>query len=181
MRFLPLFRSHDALSPPPSGPRSGALGRRPWAPLRRRRAGAGGRAVEGRTPHHRDRVRFVAPKSPARRAHGLRGEHRSAAVHRARPPVRPRRHPGRPRQEQLAVVEGAGSRAVLTASRALAAVAKGPEAYPEVCGHLLRQAAGPVVLLWLGPRWRSPTPRCGPGTGAEMPAETVARYRRHVF
>lgn len=97
------------------------------------------------------------------------------------PPVRPRRHPGRPRQEQLAVVEGAGSRAVLMASRALAAVAKGPEDYPEVCGHLLRQAAGPVVLLWLGPRWRSPTPRCGPGTGAEMPAETVARYRRHVF
>ncbi|MYX33964.1 DUF993 family protein [Streptomyces sp. SID8377] len=68
-------------------------------------------------------------------------------------------------EEQLAVVEGAGSRAVLMASRAPAAVAKGPEGHLEVCGHLLRQAAGPVVLLWPDPRWRSPTPRCGPGTG----------------
>ena len=37
------------------------------------------------------------------------------------------------------------------ASRALAAVAKGPEDYLEVYGHLLRQAAEPVVLHWLGP------------------------------
>ncbi|MDX2812145.1 dihydrodipicolinate synthase family protein [Streptomyces sp. PA03-5A] len=54
-------------------------------------------------------------------------------------------------EEQLAVVEDAGSRAVLMASRALAAVAKGPDDYLEVYGHLLRQAAGPVVLHWLGP------------------------------
>ncbi|SNT02952.1 dihydrodipicolinate synthase family protein [Actinacidiphila glaucinigra] len=54
-------------------------------------------------------------------------------------------------EEQLAVVEEAGSRAVLMASRALAAVAKGPEDYLEVYGHLLRQATGPVVLHWLGP------------------------------
>jgi hypothetical protein len=37
------------------------------------------------------------------------------------------------------------------ASRALAAVAKGPEDYLEVYGRLLRQAAEPVVLHWLGP------------------------------
>ncbi len=54
-------------------------------------------------------------------------------------------------EEQLAVVEDAGSRAVLMASRALAAVAKGPEDYLEVYGRLLRQAAEPVVLHWLGP------------------------------
>jgi hypothetical protein len=54
-------------------------------------------------------------------------------------------------EEQLAVVEGAGSQAVLMASRALAAVAKGPDDYLEVYGHLLRQAAEPVVLHWLGP------------------------------
>ncbi|MEU1618016.1 dihydrodipicolinate synthase family protein [Streptomyces sp. NPDC005722] len=54
-------------------------------------------------------------------------------------------------EEQFAVVEDAGSRAVLMASRALAAVAKGPDDYLEVYGHLLRQAAGPVVLHWLGP------------------------------
>ncbi len=37
------------------------------------------------------------------------------------------------------------------ASRALAAAAKGPEDYLDVYGHLLRQAAEPVVLHWLGP------------------------------
>ncbi|KOV95746.1 hypothetical protein ADL02_09230 [Streptomyces sp. NRRL WC-3723] len=54
-------------------------------------------------------------------------------------------------EEQLAVVEEAGAQAVLMASRALAATAKGPEDYLEVYGHLLRQAAEPVVLHWLGP------------------------------
>ena len=54
-------------------------------------------------------------------------------------------------EEQLAVVEAAGSQVVLMASRALAAVAKGPDDYLEVYGHLLRQAAEPVILHWLGP------------------------------
>ncbi|MFF6777687.1 dihydrodipicolinate synthase family protein [Streptomyces sp. NPDC012637] len=54
-------------------------------------------------------------------------------------------------EEQLAVVEEAGAQAVLMASRALAAAATGPEDYLEVYGHLLRQAAEPVVLHWLGP------------------------------
>ncbi|GGW27422.1 dihydrodipicolinate synthase family protein [Streptomyces caelestis] len=54
-------------------------------------------------------------------------------------------------EEQLAVVEESGARAILMASRALAAVAKGPEDYLEVYGHLLRQASEPVVLHWLGP------------------------------
>ncbi|SEG79753.1 Protein of unknown function [Actinacidiphila yanglinensis] len=54
-------------------------------------------------------------------------------------------------EEQLAVVEAAGSQAILMASRALAAVAKGPEDYLEVYGHLLRQCADPVILHWLGP------------------------------
>ncbi|MBA4860551.1 dihydrodipicolinate synthase family protein [Streptomyces sp. PSKA54] len=54
-------------------------------------------------------------------------------------------------EEQLALVEEAGSQAILMASRALAAVAKGPEDYLEVYGHLLRQAAEPVILHWLGP------------------------------
>ncbi|WFB09433.1 dihydrodipicolinate synthase family protein [Streptomyces sp. LX-29] len=53
-------------------------------------------------------------------------------------------------EEQLALVEGAGVPAVLLASRALAAVARGPEDYLEVYGSLLRQAAEPVVLHWLG-------------------------------
>ncbi|MGW4437313.1 dihydrodipicolinate synthase family protein [Streptomyces sp. NPDC004596] len=54
-------------------------------------------------------------------------------------------------EEQLAVVEEAGAQAVLMASRALAAAARGPEDYLETYGHLLRQAAEPVVVHWLGP------------------------------
>ncbi|GGS46300.1 dihydrodipicolinate synthase family protein [Streptomyces cinerochromogenes] len=54
-------------------------------------------------------------------------------------------------EEQLAVVEEAGAQAVLMASRALAAAARGPEDYLETYGHLLRQAAEPVILHWLGP------------------------------
>lgn len=54
-------------------------------------------------------------------------------------------------EEQLAVVEESGARAVLMASRALAAGATGPEDYLEVYGHLLRQCAEPVILHWLGP------------------------------
>jgi hypothetical protein len=54
-------------------------------------------------------------------------------------------------EEQLAVVEETGAQAILMASRALAACAAGPEDYLEVYGHLLRQAAEPVILHWLGP------------------------------
>ncbi|MFJ9421447.1 dihydrodipicolinate synthase family protein [Streptomyces sp. NPDC101249] len=54
-------------------------------------------------------------------------------------------------EEQLALVEESDAQAVLMASRALAAAASGPEEYLEVYGHLLRQAAEPVVLHWLGP------------------------------
>ncbi|MET8897124.1 dihydrodipicolinate synthase family protein [Streptomyces albogriseolus] len=54
-------------------------------------------------------------------------------------------------EEQLAVVEEAGAQAILMASRALTATARGPEDHLEVYGHLLRQAAEPVILHWLGP------------------------------
>ncbi|WSM78133.1 dihydrodipicolinate synthase family protein [Streptomyces cellulosae] len=54
-------------------------------------------------------------------------------------------------EEQLAVVEESGAQAILMASRALATTARGPEDYLEVYGHLLRQAAEPVILHWLGP------------------------------
>ncbi|MGW0086149.1 dihydrodipicolinate synthase family protein [Streptomyces sp. NPDC003393] len=54
-------------------------------------------------------------------------------------------------EEQLAVVEEAGAQAILMASRALAAIAQGPDDYLEVYGHLLRQATEPVILHWLGP------------------------------
>ncbi|WP_017601402.1 dihydrodipicolinate synthase family protein [Nocardiopsis lucentensis] len=52
--------------------------------------------------------------------------------------------------EQLDVVQGAGAAPVLMASRALAAVASGPDDYAKVYGHLLRRAGRPVILHWLG-------------------------------
>jgi hypothetical protein len=54
-------------------------------------------------------------------------------------------------EEQFAVTEEAGAQAIVMASRALAATARGPEDYLEVYGHLLRQSARPVILHWLGP------------------------------
>ncbi|MEU9087211.1 dihydrodipicolinate synthase family protein [Streptomyces sp. NPDC048357] len=54
-------------------------------------------------------------------------------------------------EEQLAHTEACGAAAVLMASRALAAAARGPEDYLEVYGCLLRQSGQPVVLHWLGP------------------------------
>ncbi|MFF8590648.1 dihydrodipicolinate synthase family protein [Streptomyces sp. NPDC015220] len=54
-------------------------------------------------------------------------------------------------EEQLTLVEESGAQAILMASRALAATAQGPDDYLEVYGHLLRQAADPVILHWLGP------------------------------
>ncbi|MDG4861563.1 dihydrodipicolinate synthase family protein, partial [Streptomyces sp. T-3] len=54
-------------------------------------------------------------------------------------------------EDQLTVVEDSGAQAILMASRALAAVARGPEDYLDLYGHLLRQASSPVILHWLGP------------------------------
>jgi len=54
-------------------------------------------------------------------------------------------------EEQMAVAEAAGSQVVLMASRAMAAVAKGPDDYVEVYGRLVRQSSDPVILHWLGP------------------------------
>ena len=53
-------------------------------------------------------------------------------------------------EEQLDVVEQAGAQPVLMCSRALAASARGPDDYAKVYGTLLRQAARPVILHWLG-------------------------------
>jgi hypothetical protein len=51
---------------------------------------------------------------------------------------------------QLDYVQATGSRVILMASRALAAAARGPRDYLEVYGALLKQAAEPVILHWLG-------------------------------
>jgi hypothetical protein len=54
-------------------------------------------------------------------------------------------------QHQLEVVEDAGAGVVLMASRALAAIARGPDDYAKVYAPLLDQARAPVILHWLGP------------------------------
>ncbi|MFD8696473.1 dihydrodipicolinate synthase family protein [Kitasatospora purpeofusca] len=53
-------------------------------------------------------------------------------------------------EEQLDVVEAAGARPILMASRALAAAARGPEDYLSVYGRIIGRAEQPVILHWLG-------------------------------
>ncbi|MFQ3634115.1 dihydrodipicolinate synthase family protein [Roseiflexus sp.] len=52
--------------------------------------------------------------------------------------------------EQIEVVEQAGGRVILMASRALAACARGPDDYLRVYGRILSQVRQPVILHWLG-------------------------------
>lgn len=54
-------------------------------------------------------------------------------------------------EEQCAVVEDAGAKVVIMASRALAAAARGPDGYADVYGRVLSQVAEPAILHWLGP------------------------------
>ncbi|WP_085522976.1 dihydrodipicolinate synthase family protein [Tuberibacillus sp. Marseille-P3662] len=53
-------------------------------------------------------------------------------------------------EEQVAHVEGAGSKVILMASRALASCAKSPEDYEYVYGKILDQVSQPITLHWLG-------------------------------
>lgn len=53
-------------------------------------------------------------------------------------------------EEQFEFIEGMGGRVIMMASRALAAVAKGPSDYAYVYDRLLSQASGKVILHWLG-------------------------------
>jgi Protein of unknown function (DUF993) len=52
--------------------------------------------------------------------------------------------------EQLEFVEGAGSQAIVMASRQLAAVARSADDYIQVYSTVLGQASQPVILHWLG-------------------------------
>jgi hypothetical protein len=53
-------------------------------------------------------------------------------------------------EEQFDFVEGLGGRVIMMASRALVAVANGPDDYAKVYDRLLRQAKQPVIIHWLG-------------------------------
>ncbi|GAA1837722.1 dihydrodipicolinate synthase family protein [Microlunatus capsulatus] len=54
-------------------------------------------------------------------------------------------------REQVELVAGSGATVILMASRALAAVAVGPQDYLDVYGTLLDEVDRPVILHWLGP------------------------------
>jgi Protein of unknown function (DUF993) len=53
-------------------------------------------------------------------------------------------------EEQIEAVEGMGGKLIVMASRALAAVAKGPVEYAKVYDRILAQVRQPVILHWLG-------------------------------
>lgn len=53
-------------------------------------------------------------------------------------------------EQQISAIEACGGRIILMASRALAALAKGPEDYIRVYDAVLRQVKEPVILHWLG-------------------------------
>jgi hypothetical protein len=54
-------------------------------------------------------------------------------------------------REQADVVQAAGARVVVMASRALVAAARGPDDYAAIYGHLLGELDEPAILHWLGP------------------------------
>jgi hypothetical protein len=53
-------------------------------------------------------------------------------------------------EHQCELIEGAGAQAIVTASRALAAISRGPDDYREVYGAVLSQLERPAILHWLG-------------------------------
>ena len=53
-------------------------------------------------------------------------------------------------EEQIEAIEAMGGKLVVMASRALAAIAKGPQDYTRVYGRILRQVREPVIIHWLG-------------------------------
>ena len=53
-------------------------------------------------------------------------------------------------ETQIGFVERHGGRSIMMASRALAHIARSPDDYGKVYGHILRQAKDKVVLHWLG-------------------------------
>jgi hypothetical protein len=74
---------------------------------------------------------------------------------------------------QLEFVQVAGAQVILMASRALAAAAAGPRDYLEVYGALLKQAAQPVILHWLGEAFDPALRGYWGGTDFETAAATV--------
>jgi hypothetical protein len=71
-------------------------------------------------------------------------------------------------EEQCAVVEGAGARVIVMASRVLAASATSAEDYARVYSEVLNQLREPAILHWLGPMFDARL--AGYWGSAELPA-----------
>ncbi|WP_099828160.1 DUF993 family protein [Oceaniglobus indicus] len=54
-------------------------------------------------------------------------------------------------RHQMQVIEAAGGEIILMATRALPALAADRDTYARIYGTLIREAAAPVILHWLGP------------------------------
>ena len=76
-------------------------------------------------------------------------------------------------EEQFEMVEGAGGRIILMASRALAKCARSPDDYAKVYDRLLSQAREPVIIHWLGEMF-DPALAGYWGSGDHMAAMDVA-------
>jgi hypothetical protein len=84
-------------------------------------------------------------------------------------------------EEQFAFIEGEGGKAIMMASRALAAVAKGPDDYIKVYERILGQASGKVILHWLGDMFDPALTGYWGGESFEAALDTVvAIIERHA-
>jgi hypothetical protein len=84
-------------------------------------------------------------------------------------------------EEQFAFIEGEGGKAIMMASRALAAVARGPDDYIKVYDRILGQASGKVILHWLGDMFDPALKGYWGGDGFEAALDTVvAIIERHA-
>lgn len=87
-------------------------------------------------------------------------------------------------EEQCSLIEGAGSRVILMASRALARSARTRDDYVRVYGSILSQVSQPVILHWLGETF---DPLLAGYWGTEATAEAmeivldiIAEHRKNV-
>src|SRR3954467_14843920 len=76
------------------------------------------------------------------------------------------------------MVEQAGARVVLMASRQLAAIARGPDDYADVYDRVLAQASEPVILHWLGPMFDPALAGYWGAAGTEPAADALAALIR---
>jgi hypothetical protein len=83
-------------------------------------------------------------------------------------------------EEQFDFIEGQGGRAIMMASRALAAAAQSADDYERVYDRVLSQASGQVILHWLGDAFDPALKGYWGADGFEPALETVCRIiERH--